>query len=103
MVELQKDLKAIQATNTQVVGISYDSSAKLKKFAVARNITFPLLSDEGSKTIRAFGIHYKDGLPHPCTYLIDEQGIVRAKLAEKGYIKRHKMKELIEAAQKSEE
>lgn len=101
MVQLQNDLKAIQATNTQVVGISYDSCAKLKKFADARKIAFPLLSDEGSKTIHAFGIHYKEGLPHPCTYLIDQQGIVRAKLAEEGYVKRHATKELIEAAQKA--
>ena len=85
------------------MGISYDSCAKLKKFADARGITFPLLSDEGSKTIHAFGIHYKDGLPHPCTYLIDRQGMVRAKLAEEGYVKRHQTKELIEAARKAEE
>ncbi len=99
MVQLQNDLEAIQATNTQLVGVSYDSGAKLKKFTDARKITFPLLSDEGSKTIHAYGIHYKDGLPHPCTYLIDQQGIVRAKLAEEGYVKRHATKELIEAAQ----
>ena len=83
------------------MGVSYDSVAKLKKFVDAQEIAFPLLSDEDSKTIHAFGIHYKDGLPHPCTYLIDQQGIVRAKLAEKGYVKRHATKELIEAAQKA--
>ncbi len=82
------------------MGISYDTSEKLKKFADAKEIAFPLLSDEGSKTIHAYGIHNKDGLPHPSTYLIDQQGIVRAKLAEKGYVKRHETKELIEAAQK---
>jgi peroxiredoxin len=98
LVQLQKDLEAIQATNTQVVGISYDETAKLKEFADTGQIAFPLLSDEGSKTIHAYGIHYKDGLPHPGTYLIDQKGIVRAKLAEKGYVKRHKTEELIEAA-----
>ena len=102
LVQLQKDLEAIAATGTQVVGISYDSVDKLKKFAEARDITFPLLSDEGSKTIHAFGIHNKGGLPHPCTYLVDQQGVVRAKLSEEGYRKRHPNEELIEAAKKIE-
>ena len=102
MVQLQNDLKEIEATGTQVVGISYDSVDKLKKFVDARGITFPLLSDEGSKTIHAFGIHYKGGLPHPATYLIDQQGVARAKLSEEGYRKRHPNEELIEAAKKVE-
>lgn len=101
MVQLQKDLKAIAAAGAQVVGISYDSVDTLKKFADARDITFPLLSDEGSKTIHAFGIHYKDGLPHPCTYLIDQQGVVRAKLSEEGYRKRHPNQQLIDAAKET--
>ncbi|MBI3837319.1 MAG: peroxiredoxin family protein [Planctomycetia bacterium] len=99
MVQLQSDSKAIEATGTQVVGISYDSVEKLKKFVDAKKITFPLLSDEGSKTIHAFGIHYMGGLPHPCTYLIDQKGIVRAKLAIEGYKQRHENAELIKAAE----
>jgi peroxiredoxin len=38
------------------VGISYDSPAILKAFSAQRGITFPLLSDAGSATIRAYGI-----------------------------------------------
>ena len=75
MVQLQKDIATIEATGTQVVGVSYDSIDVLRKFAEPAGISFPLLSDEGSKTIRAFGIHFRDGLPHPGTYLIDRKGI----------------------------
>jgi peroxiredoxin len=102
LVQLQSDLKAIDDTQTQVVGISYDSPEKLKKFTEAAGITFPLLSDTDSKTIHAFGIHNRGGLPHPCTYLIDQKGIVRVKLAEEGYRTRHETKELIDAAKKVE-
>ena len=98
MVQLQGDLKAIEATGTQLVGISYDPVDKLNEFAEARKISFPLLSDEGSKTIHAYGIHNKGGVPHPATYLLDQQGVVRAKLAEDGYVKRHPNQALIDAA-----
>jgi peroxiredoxin len=39
-----------------VVAVSYDSPAILAAFSEQRGITFPLLSDADSKTIRAFGI-----------------------------------------------
>ena len=98
MVQLQKDLEQIQAAGIQVIGISYDSVDVLKRFADASEITFRLLSDEGSKTIKAFGIHYQKGLPHPGTFLIDQQRMVRAKLFREGYRERHPTVELVEAA-----
>ena len=100
MVQLQKDIALIEATGTQVVGVSYDSIEVLRKFAESSGISFPLLSDEGSKTIRAFGIHFRDGLPYPGTYLIDDKGTVRAKFFQEGYRQRHDNSVLIEAAEK---
>ncbi len=81
-----------------MVGVSYDPVETLAKFAHAKGITFPLLSDPDSSTIRAYGIYFKDGLPHPGTFLIDRQGIVRAKLFRQGYARRHTSGELIEVA-----
>ncbi len=81
------------------MGISYDSVEVLKRFAEARDVTFPLLSDEESRTIHSFGIHNKDGLPHPMTILIDQDGVVRAMLSREGYRTRHTGTELIDAAQ----
>lgn len=92
----------IKATGTQVVGVSYDSVDVLKGFAEANGIEFPLLSDEGSVTIWAYGVHNREGLPHPGTYLIDQDGIVRAALFLDGYRDRHANDELIEAAMKIE-
>ena len=56
-----------------------------------------MLSDSGSKIIRAFGIlnesvpkdNFVYGVPHPGTYILDENGIVRAKYFEEDYRDRY--------------
>ena len=98
MVQLQEDLPQIAATGTQVVGISYDSVDVLSKFAASAGITFPLLSDEGSQTIRDYGIYHRDGIPYPGIFLLDGKGVIRGKLFLDGYMKRPKNADLIEAA-----
>ena len=100
MVQLQDGLAQITATGTQVVGISYDSVEILKKFSDSSGITFPLLSDEGSRTIRDYGIYHKDGIPYPGIFVLDGEGIVREKLFIEGYQKRPKNADLIEAAKR---
>ena len=42
------------------MGISYDSLEVLKRAQAKLQIAFPLLSDEGSKTIDAYGIRNKE-------------------------------------------
>lgn len=95
-----KNLPEIEATGTQLVGISYDSVQTLKKFADARQITYLLLSDEGSQTIHAYGTHNQDGYPHSGTFLVDQQGTVRDALFLEEYRQRHQISGLIEATQK---
>jgi peroxiredoxin len=56
LVELEQQVKAYAARGIQIAAITYDSPAVLKHFAERRGITYPLLSDEGSRVIRAFGI-----------------------------------------------
>ena len=80
------------------MGINYDSVETLKDFAEGKSIKFRLLSDEGSHTIRAYGIEDRDGYPHPGTYVVDQEGIVRAALFLEGYRNRHRNKAIIKAA-----
>ena len=87
----------------QVVGISCDSVETLKKFSDSERIQFSLLSDKDSRTIQAYGIHNRDGYPHPGTYLLDQQGTVRAALFLDGYRDRHTNTALIEATKKIEQ
>ena len=55
-MELQSRLEDLRAQGLGVVAISYDSQEVLADFARRRGITFPLLSDDDSSVITAFGI-----------------------------------------------
>jgi len=55
-VELQSRLEELRAQGLGVVAISYDSEEVLADFSQRRDITFPLLSDDDSSVITAFGI-----------------------------------------------
>jgi len=55
-VELQSRVEELRAQGIGAVAISYDSEAVLADFSQRRDITFPLLSDDDSSVIEAFGI-----------------------------------------------
>ena len=55
-MELQDRLTELSDAGIGVAAISYDSPEILADFAARRGITFPLLSDAGSKTINEYGI-----------------------------------------------
>lgn len=101
-------MKKIEATGTQIVGISYDSVEVLTNFAKKAKITYPLLSDKDSKVIKSFAIlnpsvpvPFMNGVPYPGTYIISEGGEVIGKLFVDGYRDRHSTEELLEAIRKS--
>jgi peroxiredoxin len=104
LVQLQRDLKSIEAEGIQLVGISYDDTKLLKAFSDRMKIAFPLLSDPGSRTIDAYHIRNEaatgraEGVPNPGTFILDREGIIRANLFLDGYRERHTTEALIEAA-----
>ena len=55
-MELQSRVKDLQARGLGVAVITYDPPGILASFSKQRGITFPLLSDEGSATIKRYGI-----------------------------------------------
>src|ERR1700720_2874500 len=57
MKALQADLKRLEATDTQVLGVSMDSAFANNAFAKQIGVTFPLLSDWGGETTRQYGIY----------------------------------------------
>ncbi len=82
--------------------ISYDPVAVLNGFAERWGITYPLLSDEGSRTIRALGLlneHSEEqvrfygvaprdehrGIPYAGLFLLDADGTVAEKQFEQSY------------------
>ncbi len=92
MVELQRSI-AHRDESVAAYALSYDPVQTLHRFAEAHGITYPLLSDVGSRVIERLGIlnttieaeraaygrkmeprHY--GLPYPGTFTLDEGGVV---------------------------
>jgi peroxiredoxin (alkyl hydroperoxide reductase subunit C) len=57
MQALQQDLKRLDATDTQVLGVSMDSAFANKAFADQIAVTFPLLSDWGGEVTHKYGIY----------------------------------------------
>ena len=57
MKNFQQNLKKLEATDTQVLGVSMDSPFANKAFADQIGVTFPLLSDWGGDVTHKYGIY----------------------------------------------
>jgi peroxiredoxin len=103
LVELQRDLKDIEETGARLVGISYESVEAHAQAAENFGITFPLLSDSGSKTITALGLLDPDATPaakgvaYAETLILDRDGVVRAKLYDEDYRVRPRFGDIVAA------
>src|SRR5579864_5960296 len=79
-----------------LAAISYDSVPVLAEFAARRGITFPLLSDAGSVTIKRYGIlnttvpesNQLYGYPFPGTFILNRAAIVTSRFFEDAYQER---------------
>ena len=105
-MELQSRHADLQARGIGLAVITYDPTTTLSEFADARGISFPLLSDEGSATIREYGLLNEDmnperapeerrammqrlyGIPYPGTFMLDPAGRVTARFFEAAYQER---------------
>lgn len=96
-MELESQQDALQRRGLGLAAISYDSVEILKDFATRKKISYPLLSDPGSKIIGAFGIlneadypegRLEHGVPYPGTFVTDANGVVVSKLFEPRYAER---------------
>jgi len=88
-----------------VVALLYDPYAQLEKFRQKYNISYSLLSDENSEVITQFGILNSSydintryyGVPYPGIFLINSEGIIKAKFAEESYRDRPLRQDLVTA------
>jgi peroxiredoxin len=114
-VELQEGLAEYEQRDIAVFAISYDSVDVLSGFAQKYNISYPLLSDEGSVVIRRlgmlnerlaehqafYGIPVRDdqqGVPYPGSFVLDEQGVVVERRFQDSYRVRPTALGLLESA-----
>lgn len=96
---MQKDLASLEEKKIQVIGLSYDAVDVLKTFSDRERITFSLLSDPDSATIKAFDLLNPDGkgVPWPGTMILDKDRTIRAKTFLDGYRQRHPPEEILKA------
>ena len=89
------ELQKFKDKNTVVVGMSADSQKKQRKFCDKQGFEYPMLGDEGKKTLRDYGVWGKkkfmgreyEGIFRN-TYVIDENGIIE-NLYKKVNVKTH--------------
>jgi peroxiredoxin len=103
LVEQQAAYESVRRSGYGLAGVSYDSVATLAEFSARRGITYPLLSDPGSKTIRAYGIlnttvpesNATFGIPFPGTFIVNPQGVVTARYFEDAYQERDSLSSIM--------
>ncbi|MBZ5574313.1 MAG: peroxiredoxin family protein [Acidobacteriia bacterium] len=75
MKNFQQNLKKLEAADTQVLGVSMDSSFANKAFADQIGVRFPLLSDWGGKITREYGVYVDEyQAPRRVNFLIGKDG-----------------------------
>ncbi|MEO1042466.1 MAG: redoxin domain-containing protein [Pseudomonadota bacterium] len=93
VTELEDQAAAFAAEERPLVFVSYDPEVLQQVFADSEGIESPFVADEGSVIIKAFGILNEQhrpgsrayGIPHPAVFVVDESGVVEAKLYEDDY------------------
>lgn len=93
VMELSEAADRFDGEGRPLIFVSYDSADKQETFAKRREIQGAFIADEGSELIKAFGLLNKDhvpgsrayGIPHPAVIVVDEGGVVKAKLYEEDY------------------
>src|SRR5437763_14580853 len=93
MKAFQQNLAKLEANDTQVLGVSIDSPFANHAFGEKEGVTFPLLSDQGGKTIDEYGLlkpldikagdaSVKMNSARRATFLIDKNGKIAEEQAD---------------------
>ncbi len=96
----------IEAMGISVVALTYDSVELLKTVQEDQDIQFTLLHDEDVSHVNALGVRNLDyepghrvyGIPYPGIFLVDPNGVIKAKFAEERYQDRPPFEDVLEAA-----
>jgi peroxiredoxin len=88
--------------------LSYDPPEALAAFTAKRGITYALLSDPKSEVIDRYGLrdpayppgNRAHGVPRPIIFVIDQSGVIKAKLFEETFQKRPPLGLIIETLDK---
>ncbi|MDY7232786.1 peroxiredoxin [Hyalangium rubrum] len=82
--------EAFKEAGAEVVGISSQSTASHESFSSRHRLPFTLVSDEGAKVRKEYGVPSTLGLlPGRVTYVIDREGTIRHIFNSQFNAKRH--------------
>ncbi len=82
--------EAFGEAGAEVIGISSDSVESHARFRERKHLPFRLLSDEGGRVRRKYGVPSTFGLiPGRVTFVIDRQGLIRYSFNSQFDIARH--------------
>ena len=97
-MELQGRRESLTRQGIGLAAVSYDPVTVLADFAARHGITFPLLSDTGSLTIKRYGIFNTTipetnqqtyGVPFPGTFMLNARQVVTSRFFEPAYQERN--------------
>ena len=85
--------------------MTYDDYPDALKFFKQNDLTIPILKDVNVQHVNSFGIlnqkyepgHWAYGIPLPGIFLVDKNGMIRAKFAEQDYRDRPDLENVLEA------
>ena len=80
-----KDLKELKI---KAYGISRDDVKQMAAFVKKESLDFPQLSDPDGSVVKKYGVDGRRGYPKRRTFIIDEQGVLRA-VVEKVNVRKH--------------
>ena len=81
---------AFGSSGAEIIGISADKFDQQCRFASENKAPFPLVGDEDKRICEAFGVLWPlIKIPQRTTFVIDEQGVVRAVFHHEVQISRH--------------
>lgn len=82
MGQLQEQMDRFEEKGAKVLAISADTPWSHRAFAEDRGIEFPLLSDFDRTVTSTYGVEHEVGFPERAYFVIDREGVVRAKRVE---------------------
>lgn len=82
MGQLQQGIGRFEEKGARILGMSVDSPWSHRAWAEEQEIEFPLLSDFQREVIEDYGVRHERGFSERAYFVIDKEGVVRAKKIE---------------------
>ncbi len=79
---VQAEISRFEEKGARVLAISADTPWSHRAWAEERGIEFPLLSDLEREAVDSYGVRHEDGYPERAYFVIDREGVIRAKQIE---------------------